>query len=129
MLHIPSLFIMETPERGRGVFTAEALAAGDLIEICPILKIPEMQLKLIDVTVLFDYYFLWEEEGYKGCIALGYGSLYNHSKEANAIFIFDYTDDTIKIECQSDIPAGQEILIDYTGEGLRSEADLWFDPL
>ena len=75
------------------------------------------------------YYFLWEEEGYKGCIALGYGSLYNHSKEANAIFIFDYTDDTIKIECQSDIPAGQEILVDYTGEGLRSEADLWFDPL
>ena len=129
MLHIPSLFIMETPERGRGVFTAEALAAGDLIEICPILKIPEMQLNLIDETVLFDYYFLWEEEGYKGCIALGYGSLYNHSKEANAIFIFDYTDDTIKIECQSDIKAGQEIFIDYTGEGLRTEADLWFDPL
>jgi SET domain-containing protein len=128
MLHIPGLYIAESPERGRGVYTAEELNPGDLIEICPVIKIPEIQLKLIDQTILYDYYFLWEEDGYKGCIAMGYGSLYNHHKQANAIFIFDYTDDTIKIECSGLIKEGEEILIDYTGEGLRSEQDLWFDP-
>jgi SET domain-containing protein len=128
MLHIPGLYIADTNDRGRGVFTVDPLEEGDLIEICPIVKIPQDQLALIDRTVFYDYYFLWEEEGYLGCIALGYGSLYNHSRTPNARIIFDYTDDTIKIECQRTIGAGDEILVDYTGEGLRSEADLWFDP-
>lgn len=129
MLHIPGIYIVDTAERGRGVFTVDALEKGDLIEICPIIKIPEAQLPLVDETILYDYYFLWEEPGYRGCIALGYGCLYNHSLDPNARIIFDYTDDTIKIECQRAIGAGEEILIDYTGEGLRSESDLWFDPI
>lgn len=127
MLHIPHLYIADTNEKGRGVFTAEGLEPGDFIEACPIIKIPHDQIKLMDQTILYDYYFSWEEPGYKGCVVLGYGSLYNHSPEANAQFIVDYVDDMIKIVCDKPIAAGGEITIDYTGEGLMDAKDLWFD--
>ena len=128
MLHIPGLFITESDGRGRGVFTAEPLSTGDLIEICPIIKIPVGQLDLIDQTILYDYYFLWEEAGYRGCIVLGYGSIYNHNKSANADMIFDYEDSTVKIMSNQDIIQGSELFVDYTGGGLTKESDLWFNP-
>lgn len=125
MLHIPGLYIMETSDRGRGVFTSEPLEAGDMIEICPLIRIPKGELQHLDPTILYQYYFLWDEAGYEACIALGYGSLYNHAAHANAIVIMDYDDLTIKIEASTDIAAGSEILIDYTG-GTKGEVELWF---
>lgn len=127
MMHIPHLYISNTEDKGRGIFTAVALTPDDFIEACPIIKLPEAQLHLIDQTVIYDYYFQWKESGYAGCLALGYGSLYNHSSEANARFIVDYVDEMIKIECQQEIQAGEEITIDYTGEGIMDSKDLWFE--
>jgi len=129
MLHIPGLFITESGGRGRGVFTAESLNADDLIEICPIIKLPDGQLSHIDQTILYDYYFLWEESGYRGCIVLGYGSIYNHNNNPNADVIFDYGDSIIKIVSNQEIEAGSELFIDYTGNGLTKESDLWFEPI
>lgn len=126
MLHIPGLYIIEDEIKGRGVYTSEDLQEGDLIEICPIIKIPEGQLSDLDKTHLYDYYFLWEESGYEACIALGYGSLYNHSPSPNAEVVMDYIDGSIKIEASRAIRAGSEILIDYTG-GTKGIVDLWFD--
>jgi SET domain-containing protein len=125
MLHIPGLYIGYSEDRGRGVFVSESLSIGDLIEICPIIKIPTGQLKFIDCTEAYNYYFIWEESGYEACIALGYGSLYNHSLNPNAMVIMDYTDDTIKIECIQEVQPGTEILIDYRDGDLN--LDLWFE--
>ena len=97
-----------------------------MIELCPIIKIPEGQLKLIDQTKIYDYYFIWEEEGYDACIALGYGSLYNHSPIPNAEVIMDYVDHRIKIMAISSIQAADQIFIDYTG-GTKGEVELWFE--
>lgn len=127
MMHIPHLYIADTGTMGRGVYTAAELSPGDFIESCPIIKLPTAQNNLIDQTIVYDYYFAWKEDGYFGCIVLGYGSLYNHSADANAKFTTDYVDDRIKIECQKPISAGDEITIDYTGEGLMDAKDLWFD--
>ncbi len=126
MLHIRGLYIIEEEVKGRGVFTSEDLQKGDLIEICPIIKIPAGQLNDLDKTHLYDYYFLWEESGYEACIALGYGSLYNHNAVANAEVIMDYIDGAIKIKASKTIEAGSEILIDYTG-GTKGVVDLWFE--
>ncbi len=126
MLHVPGIFIAQN-EKGRGVFTADHLSHGDLVEICPIIKIPEGQLKEVDVTIFYHYYFIWEEKGYEACLALGYGSLYNHSEHPNARVILDYSDDTIKIEAVTDIASGSEICVDYTG-GTEGQVQLWFDP-
>ncbi len=128
-MHVPGLYIAEVPGKGRGMFCADELSPGDIIESCPIIKIPHDHLPLIDETRLHDYYFLWEEPGYKGCIALGYGSIYNHSSTPNAEFTFDYVDSRIKFHAVSDIEAGAEICFDYTGGGLRPASSLWFDVL
>lgn len=126
MLHIPGLYLLEHESKGRCIHTAIDLQPNDLIEICPIIKIPSGQLKHIDETQLYDYYFLWEEEGYEACIALGYGSLYNHSTTPNAEVVMDYDDGTIRIEASKVIEASSEILIDYTG-GTRGIVKLWFE--
>ena len=124
MLHIPGLYITSSDQKGRGVFTSEDLATGEMIELCPILKIPAGQVKQLDSTVIYEYYFLWDEEGFEACLALGYGSLYNHSPDPNAEILLDYEDQMIKFSSIKDIEAGTEITIDYQ-DGNR-ELKLWF---
>ena len=67
-------------------------AASDVykrqIELCPVVVIPPHEIETIDKTVIYNYYFLWQNN--QAAIALGYGSLYNHSYDPNAEYIMDY---------------------------------------
>ncbi|MEM6963877.1 MAG: SET domain-containing protein-lysine N-methyltransferase [Bacteroidota bacterium] len=126
MLHIPGLYIAHSDQRGRGVFTAQEITPGDLIEICPLLIIPKKDVASIHQTVIHDYYFLLEQPKGAACIALGYGSIYNHSKNPNAKVIFDYKKEESEIQCYKLIQPGTEIFIDYT-DGGKEEAPLWFE--
>jgi hypothetical protein len=80
MLHIPGLYISFSKKRGRGVFTAQDLNKGDLIEVCPLLVIPKKDVKTVHKTIIHDYYFLMKKPKGSACLALGYGSIYNHKK-------------------------------------------------
>lgn len=124
MSQIPGLYLLES-NKGRGVFTAMDIPKDALIEICPVIIIPALELPIIHKTTLHDYYFLWGEHQESAAIALGYGSLYNHAVESNADFITDMTDDTIHIVAIQDIEAGSEICINYHGEKGDARA-LWF---
>ncbi len=121
----PGLYIAHSHGRGRGVFTIEDISEGDLIEVCPIIKIPKRELPIIHKTILHDYYFLWGEDLEDCAIALGYGSMYNHELHPNANFILDIENETIDIEAVKDIKAGEEITLNYHGEP-GDESDLWF---
>ena len=126
MQHIPGLYTGPSKKGGRGVFSAHEVSRGDVIEICPLLLIPSDQLEYIDKTIFYDYYYAWpgKEEG--ACVALGYGSLYNHSFKPNADVIFDIDEKTIVIKALKKIKAHQEIFIDYQG-GDKESTKLWFD--
>jgi SET domain-containing protein len=127
MLHIPSLYIATSENRGRGVFTSEEIFEDDIIELCPLVLIPLEQLVSVDKTIFYDYYFLLPN-GKDACIALGYGSLYNHSTTPNACVVFDLENDSLQMHCIKNIAEGEEILINYQGdeeEGDRTE--LWFE--
>lgn len=126
MQRLPHLIIRTIPEKGRGVFTSEAIPKGSLIEICPILVLPKEQLTLIHQSALHDYYFLWGEALDMPAIALGYGSLYNHSEEPNAEWIADYSEDTMDVVACTDIPPGSEICIHYHAHDDWKEQPLWF---
>jgi uncharacterized protein len=125
MNQIPGLYISEIPKKGRGVYTSLEIAAGDTIEICPLIIIPKLQLPIIHKTILHDYYFLWGEHMEDCAIALGFGSLYNHEVHPNANFILDLENNTIDIVAIQNISAGSEITINYHGEP-GDEGDLWF---
>lgn len=122
----PSLFIAASPLGGRGVFTSAPIAEGALIEICPVVIIPPEDLTLIHRTQLHDYYFLWEQPEGSGAIALGYGSLYNHSHDPNAWYRMDKAWDTIDVLALRNIAAGEEITFNYNGDPEDHEP-LWFE--
>lgn len=126
MLQHPGLYIMESATRGKGVFAGEPISEGDIIEVCHIIKIPKSELPIIHKTALHDYYFLWGENLEEAVIALGFGSLYNHTVWSNADFILDLENETIDIVALRDIAAGEEITLNYHGES-GDEEPLWFE--
>ncbi len=125
MNHHPALYLNHSDRGGKGVFTATAIPAGSVIELAPVIVLSPEDRTAIHETRLHDYYFLWAGDG--AAIALGYGSLYNHGKPANADFLMDYDFLHIQITARRDIAAGEEILIDYTSGDDRE--GLWFTPV
>ena len=125
-LHIPSLYVAPSDLHQRGVFTAEALPVDSAIEVCPVVVLTEKDRELIHQTHLHDFYFTWGEEDKGAAIALGYGSLYNHSYKANARFLVDLEMETISIRSIRPIEAGEEITINYNGDP-KDKSPLWFN--
>ena len=97
---------------GRGVFATAAIASGEVVEVCPVLRLPADQKPLIDQTLIYEYYFEWDGDA---GIALGFGSLYNHSGEPNAEYLKDYAADAVTVRAIADISAGDEIVFSYSG--------------
>lgn len=111
---------------GRGVFASQAYKPGDTIEVCPIIRLTEADRRAIDSTSLYSYYYSWGEDSSEAAIALGYGSLYNHSYHPNAKYTKDLDKDSLKISAINDIDIDAEILINYNGDPTNNSG-LWFD--
>lgn len=120
----PGLYIAHS-EKGRGVYTAQPILKGEVIEVCPVIVMDKQELPIIHKTHLHDYYFLWGEDLKSCAIALGFGSLYNHETLPNANFILDIENNSIDIEAIKDIDAGDEITLNYHGEPGCTDP-LWF---
>jgi SET domain-containing protein len=125
MQRIPSLYVAKSRVAGRGVFTSENLPEGCLLEICPVIVIPEEEVHIIHQTVLHDYYYFWGDEEKEAAIILGFGSVYNHSFQPNAECIPDHDRRTFDYYTLRPIAAGEEITVNYHGDG-GAEDDLWF---
>lgn len=121
---LKSLYIGPSPVSDRGVFTGEDLKKGDILEICPVIILPREEGDWLRKSILYSYYFLWGSSLEQYAIALGYGSLYNHSFEPNCDFVTDYEERVVRFFCIKDIAAGDELLVNYVA-GARRE-DLWF---
>ncbi len=124
---MPNLYILHHPEKGRCVHCAEDIPKGALIEICNVIVLSKEDATLIHKTHLHDYYFLWDEKIGSIGIALGYGSLYNHSSSPNAETESMIETDELRILATRDIPAGEEITFDY--QGTMKDTEIWFAPL
>jgi len=69
---------------GLGVFAIKNIKEGELIERCPVIRIPKDQFDIIKCSMLNDYMYVAESNGVEaGKLCLGYGSLYNHSDNPN----------------------------------------------
>lgn len=123
----PGLLVVHTEAKGRAVITTEAISSGDLIEVCHVIILAPEELPIIHKTSLHDYYFLWGINQDRPAIALGQGSLYNHSYQPNAEFLYDYQNDTIDIKAISDISPGEEITVNYHAGDDDGKQSLWFD--
>ncbi len=87
--------------------------------------IPEIQVQHLRYTELFNYYFSWGEHRRQAAIALGYGSLYNHSYDPNATYVKQIPGMTIDFIALRTIPKGTEILVNYNAGNPRDSRPLW----
>lgn len=123
----PHIYFGPSDVHGRGVFTTANIEIGEIIEICPVLVILSKEIESIHQTALHDYYYLWGKDNQQAAIILGFGSLYNHSFEANAEFIPDYDMQTMSLFCIKSISAGEEIIINYLGDDDEmARKEIWF---
>lgn len=126
MQQIPGLYILKDDIKGRSIYTAGEIATGSTIEVCPLIIVPEPEVKIIHNTVLHDYYFTWGTTQNQAAILLGYGSLYNHSDQPNAKAVLLNEDQEILFEAIRDIEAGEEITFNYF-DGQNAKEEAWFD--
>ncbi len=108
----------------RGVFALKDITKGEILEICPVIILDKKDTKIIDPTELYNYYFSWKDEG--GGLALGYGSIYNHSYQPNARYKTKYPSKQIIFTAIKNIKQGEEILVNYNGNPL-TQNKVWFD--
>lgn len=120
------LEVLNTVGRGRGVFARVPIAEGDVVEDCPVIVVPEEQVEAMGGTILHEYFFKWGGTHDAGAIALGFGSLYNHSDSPNAMYVRKYALDMLTFVALRDIAPGEEITVSYHG-GFGEKGPLWFD--
>lgn len=130
-IHVPMIpmYIKNVPGKGRGVYAGEVIPSRTLINISPLLLFPERSencgagdsispCSCPERGVLAHYTYSFDCN--TQALALGMGSMFNHSKRNNVGFIMDKTNLLIRYTSVRDVPKDTELLINY---GNR----LWFD--
>ena len=111
--------------RGRGVFAIQPISRDELIESCPVIRFEPKYTAVLEATPLYDYLYSWSNDYREVAIALGYGSLYNHSDEPNASYHTNRNRNAIDFIATRSIAAGEEITISYL-DSSDSSKKLWF---
>lgn len=66
---------------GRGVYATRDFEVGEVVELWDALIVPKKDTPWIDKTELYSHYYAWSEG--RAALALGLGSMYNHSYSPN----------------------------------------------
>ena len=105
--------VKRIPRKGRGVFARRRITAGAVFEQVPVIVIPaEEVLESTENAVLANYVFDWGKDTV--ALALGFGSMYNHSYVPNARYD-DEGRQTKVFTALRDIEPGEEITVNYNG--------------
>jgi len=107
--------------KGRGVFARRLIRKGEVIERVPVIVLPAEEV--VGGTTLANYAFKWGRS--QAALALGYGSLYNHSYRPNARYD-DVGRQAKAFTALRDIAAGEEVTVNYNGEP-EDRSPVWFD--
>ncbi|KAJ4482221.1 cytidine deaminase-like protein [Lentinula aciculospora] len=107
--------------KGRGVFASRKIQRNTVVEISPVLFCGVEEYENFGKSTVLDHYtFKWKDG--RTALALGLGSLFNHSTSPNVSYTLDSHTDSIRYEAVRDIYPDEELCIFY-GHKLQ------FDPL
>lgn len=112
------LQVKKTKSKGRGVFTLKNIPQHKIVENSPVLLLPN-KITDNDLAILGLDHYCYDFNG-KTAIALGFGSLFNHSSKPNCDWFIDEKNNCIVYSANRTILAYEEITIDYGVE-------VWFD--
>lgn len=125
-MRLPELYIGESPEKGRGVFTRHTIPAESILEIAPVIVMSKADREYLDKTPLHDYIFEWGVENDQCAMALGWIPIYNHSYASNCEYFMDFDAAQMFVKSVRNINAEEEITINYNGDW-NDSTTLWFD--
>lgn len=110
--------------KGRGVFATKRIKPGQVIEVAPVIVLPPDEWYDVANTSLYNYSFRWGDDDDHAALALGFGSLYNHSYSPNAEYLRDEDERTIEFVAILPIAKDEEITVNYNGTG--DNTPVWF---
>jgi SET domain-containing protein len=125
VLQHPAIYIESIAEKGRGVFTHEALAAETIVERAPVIVMTAADRIHLDQTLLHDYIFEWGHDKSACAMALGFVPIYNHSYQSNCEYFMDFDEQAIFVKTVRDVAEGEELTINYNGDW-NDEKAVWF---
>jgi len=103
--------IKNTPKMGRGIFAERDINEGDIVEVSPCLVFNKKDEWTIQETELKMYVFSDERGG--SVLALGIGSLFNHSKRPNVTYFYNNNTNTVVFTATRKISKGTQLFINY----------------
>lgn len=106
------IYVKKSPRQGYGVFAGKKLRKGELIEECYLIL-----AKGSTKGAFEDFYF---DLNGKNALLLGYGSIYNHSDDANADYFFNAKKRIARIKADRTIQKDEEIFLSYGDEWFSS---------
>ena len=116
------------PNAGRGVFARVNIKKGEVIERCPIIEVPKSDVSNLRKSVLVTYFFYFGKNKERLAVALGFGSIYNHSYKPNAAYKIKAKEMVMDFVALKAIKKGKEITFDYSGYGQKKQKNpLWFE--
>lgn len=114
------------PEADRGVFANIGIKLGEVIERCPIIELPEHDLASLGESILVTYFYFFGEKKERALVALGFGSIYNHTYEPNAVYKIKPKEKIIEFIAIKNIKKDEEITVNYI-QGNHKRTPLWFE--
>lgn len=103
------------PKMGRALFASKNIAKGTIIERSPIIILNDEYVK---DTPLSLYVYEWREHC---ALALGMGSLFNHSNRPNIDYYEDFEHNVLVFEANRNIKIGSQLFINYGYDPVTAE--------
>lgn len=120
----PKLSVSAVRGKGRGVFAAAPIGAGELLESAPTVELDQRDTDTILGTTFDNYYFAHPTDPEGGLLVFGLVSLINHAEAPNAETTSRHLDGigwVLELRALRDIAPGEELTRRYACE-------LWFEP-
>jgi SET domain-containing protein len=110
---------------GRGVYAKRNIKIGEVIEECPVIEIPKHDTASLEESILVTYFFFSGKNKEKISIALGFGSIYNHTYNPNAKYEIKSKNNMINFTAIKNIKKDDEITINYNNGSPKDKRPLW----
>jgi len=108
--------------KGKGIVATDNIENDEVIEICPILILSDLEDEFIRIKSDFlKYYTLELIKKNKNVLLNGYGLLYNHSFEPNSDIFYEKDDNFIIFKAIKNIIKGEEITFNYDFEDNKTD--------
>lgn len=113
--------VKQSPKHGFGVFASEDIMEGELLEECPLFLLDMVRGEISSCMIDYRFNYPKSPDWTHQAISWGYGSLYNHSNDANADWRNSEKNNTFEFYATKNIKKGEEIFLYYGG------VDYWED--